>query len=73
LNQNFFDFINFYRVQEVKTRLNDPAEKHLTFVALAQEAGFNSKSAFYAAFKKHTKMTPSQFSNQTDQKPSELN
>ena len=61
LNQNFFDFVNRYRVKEIQSRLNSSAEKHLTILALAYEVGFNSKSAFYAAFKKHTNMTPSRF------------
>lgn len=64
LNQNFFDFVNRYRVEEIQSRLNSPAEKHLTILALAYDAGFNSKSAFYSAFKKHTNMTPSRFKRQ---------
>ena len=61
LDQNFFDFVNSYRVEEAKRRLADPRSHYLTIVAIAQEAGFNSKSAFYTAFRKHTGMTPSQF------------
>jgi AraC-like DNA-binding protein len=61
LGQNFFDFINGYRVKEAQQALRDPAKQHLTILAIAYEAGFNSKSAFNAAFKKHTDMTPSQF------------
>ena len=53
--------MNSYRVEEAKRRLADPRSHYLTIVAIAQEAGFNSKSAFYTAFRKHTGMTPSQF------------
>ncbi|ARA93905.1 hypothetical protein AWN76_012545 [Rhodothermaceae bacterium RA] len=69
LGQNFYDFVNGYRVREVQTRLADPASAHLTLLALGLEAGFNSKSSFNAAFKKHTGMTPSQFRKQVLRKP----
>jgi AraC-like DNA-binding protein len=61
LNQNFFDFINAYRVEEAKRQLHDPAKKHYSILAISEEVGFNSKSAFNTAFKKHVKMTPSEF------------
>jgi len=61
LGQNFFDFINSYRVKEAQELLIDAAKKHYTVIAIAEEVGFSSKSAFNAVFKKHVKMTPSQF------------
>lgn len=61
LNQNILDFINQHRVEEAKRRLLDPASKHLSILAIAEDVGFNSKSAFNAVFKKHTKTTPSEF------------
>lgn len=61
LNCNFLDFINGYRVNEAKAKLSDPNYNHYTIVAIAYEAGFNSKSAFYSAFKKHASTTPSEF------------
>ncbi len=61
LKQNFVDFINTYRVEEAKRKLLDPLKRHYTVLAIAEEAGFNSKSSFNAAFKKHTQMTPSEF------------
>ena len=60
-NQNFFDFINTYRIEEAKRLLLDPAKKHYSILAISEEVGFNSKSAFNTAFKKHVKMTPSEF------------
>jgi AraC-like DNA-binding protein len=60
LDKNFFDFINYYRVEEAKLLLSDPAQAGSSIVSIAMEAGFNSKSAFYTAFKKHTGITPSQ-------------
>lgn len=64
LGHNFYEFVNVYRVREVKVRLTDPANAHLTLLAVAIESGFNSKSAFNAIFKKYAKMTPSQFRSQ---------
>lgn len=63
LNQTFFDFVNSYRVKEATKELADPGKDHLTILAIAYNAGFNSKSSFNSAFKKHTQMTPSQFKN----------
>jgi len=59
LNQSFFDFINGYRVNKVKFDLADPSKNNLTLLAIAMDAGFNSKSSFNTIFKKHTGLTPS--------------
>ncbi len=61
LNQNFIDFINAYRIEEAKRLLADPAKKHYSILAVSEEVGFNSKSAFNTAFKRHANMTPSEF------------
>ena len=60
LDKNFFDFVNGFRVREVQQRLVDPNYSHLTILAIAQDAGFNSKSAFNTIFKKLTNTTPSE-------------
>ncbi|MCK5076853.1 MAG: AraC family transcriptional regulator, partial [Calditrichia bacterium] len=44
-----------------KTNLVDPKKRHLTILALALDSGFNSKSSFNNVFKKHLKITPSQY------------
>lgn len=59
--QNFYDFINAYRIKMAKGLLVDPAYSKFTYTAIGFEVGFNSKSAFYAAFKKITGTTPGQF------------
>ncbi|MEM8601298.1 MAG: helix-turn-helix transcriptional regulator [Bacteroidota bacterium] len=64
LDQRFYDFVNSYRVREVQARLVDPAFAHWTVLAIGLEAGFNAKSSFNAAFKRHTGMTPSQYRRQ---------
>ncbi len=55
----FFDFINQYRIEHVKRELGDPAKKHVKILAIALDAGFNSKAAFNMIFKRYTGMTPS--------------
>ena len=57
--QNFFDYINAYRVGEVTRLMKESPNRSALDLALA--AGFNSKSPFYTAFRKHTGMTPGQF------------
>jgi len=59
--RNFFDFVNWYRVQEVKERLTNPEYSHLSVLGIAFDAGFNSKSAFNRVFKNVEGETPTQF------------
>lgn len=59
---NFFEYVNRWRVEFVKRELGDTANAgNFNILELAMNAGFNSKSAFYTAFKKHTGLTPSGF------------
>lgn len=60
-NQNFFDFINVYRIEESKKRLADEKAYKRTVLEILYETGFSSKSVFNKAFKKHTGMTPTEF------------
>lgn len=57
---NFFDFVNRYRVEEWKRQIID-ASSSTTIQEVAFQSGFNSKSSFNAAFKKHTGQTPSEY------------
>jgi AraC-like DNA-binding protein len=61
LQQNFFDYVNSYRIEESKRFLEGQVENDKTILQILMETGFNSKSAFNKAFKKHTGMTPSQY------------
>jgi len=61
LNKNFYDFVNFYRVEDSKQKIPDPKYQNLTLIGIATESGFKSGSAFNMAFKKHTGKTPSAF------------
>jgi len=60
---NFFNYINKYRVEEVKSRLVDPKYDHYTLLGIAFDSGFNSKSAFNRIFKGFTNLTPTQYRN----------
>jgi AraC-like DNA-binding protein len=62
-DKNFFEFVNRYRIEEAKQRLQDPDYENFTILAIANDVGFNSKSSFNTAFKRFTQMTPSQFRN----------
>ncbi len=61
LRQNFFDFINRYRVREVMENLTSPDLQHLKILSIAFDAGFNSKTSFNTIFKKSTGQTPSEY------------
>ena len=58
-DKNFPDYINDFRVEEAKKKLLEP--KPDTIFAIALDVGFNSKAAFYAAFKKSLAQTPTEF------------
>jgi len=59
--QNFSDFINSHRVDEVKKRLVDPEYANQTIPEIALASGFNSKATFNRFFKKFMQITPSEF------------
>jgi len=61
LGQHFFDFINSYRVKEAADILSLKSNKQKAILEILLEVGFNSKSSFNTAFKKHLAMTPSQY------------
>ncbi len=58
---HFFNFVNRFRVEEAMGRLRDPAFDDQTMLRILYESGFNSKSSFNAAFKRHVGMTPSDY------------
>ncbi len=58
LEVNFFDFVNRCRVDEAKRLLVETDE---TVLAIGYEVGFNSRSTFNEAFKKHGGSTPSAY------------
>jgi AraC-like DNA-binding protein len=61
--KNFFDFVNGYRVEEFKRRVEDVQFRHYSLLSIAFEVGFNSKTAFNRSFKKIANQTPSSYFN----------
>jgi AraC-like DNA-binding protein len=61
LDSNFFEFVNSYRVEEVKKRFLDPTNKNLTLLGIAMDSGFNSKASFNRIFKQMTNQTPTEY------------
>lgn len=57
IGMNFFQYVNFYRVEAVKKMLTDPKNK-FSVEAIGYECGFSSKSSFYTVFKSMTGKTP---------------
>ena len=60
LKTNFYDYINHFRVEEVKKQLKSNSKQY-TILAIAFESGFNSKASFNRIFKQKTGKTPSEF------------
>jgi AraC-like DNA-binding protein len=61
LGQNFFDYINKYRIEEFKIKCLSEENKHLSVIGVAYDCGFNSKAAFYRAFNKFEGMSPTAY------------
>ena len=61
IGENFYDFINKYRVEEVKRLMTDPKKQNYNLLGMALEAGFKSKSTFNLIFKRFTGLTPTEY------------
>ncbi|PCH60739.1 MAG: AraC family transcriptional regulator [SAR86 cluster bacterium] len=60
--QNFYNFVNNFRIEFVCERLK--ADNDIKLLDLGLISGFSSKSTFNSVFKKHTGLTPSQYRQQ---------
>ncbi len=58
---NFNDFINKYRIEAVKEKLQAGEQKTQTLLGIAFDCGFNSKATFNRAFKKLTGLSPKEW------------
>ena len=61
--ESFADLINRLRVEDVKAQLRDPVNDLFTIEGIGLSAGFGSRSAMYAAFKRSEGVTPTIFRN----------
>ena len=60
-NMSFFDFLNHYRIEYAKNLLGEQDDPQRAILNIAFDVGFNSNSAFYAAFKKFSGQSPAQY------------
>lgn len=60
-NASFNDFINEYRINAVKEKLQSGEQKIQTLLGIAYDCGFNSKATFNRAFKKTTGLSPKEW------------
>jgi AraC-like DNA-binding protein len=65
IGESFFDFVNSYRIAEAKTLLANTNESVLN---ITYDVGFNARSSFYNAFKKHTGQTPTSYRKKMSQR-----
>lgn len=62
--RNFYDYINDFRVKEFQRIVVLPENSKFTFLSIAFEVGFNSKTSFNRNFKKATGLSPREFFQQ---------
>lgn len=61
LNMNFNQYVNNFRIEAFKERIQEGQSKTFTLTSIAYECGFNSKSTFNRVFKSTCGVTPSEF------------
>jgi len=65
LNKSFNEFVNEYRIQAFKEKVQQPKMDNFTFAGIASECGFSSQATFQRSFKQITGLSPSEFKNQS--------
>lgn len=66
--KGFPDYVNSYRIEAVKRKMEEPRYKDFTLWAIGEECGFNSKTSFYRVFKEATGTTPAEYLEKTQNK-----
>ncbi|MGF1557557.1 MAG: helix-turn-helix domain-containing protein [Flavobacteriaceae bacterium] len=61
MNTSFYDYVNGYRITEVKQKMALPESETYTLLAIAYDSGFKSKASFNRIFKKSTQLSPSDY------------
>jgi AraC-like DNA-binding protein len=63
MEQNFYQFVNSYRLEEAKRRLSHPDTLYDKLIKIAFDSGFNSLPTFNRVFKDLIGESPSQYRN----------
>jgi AraC-like DNA-binding protein len=63
-NENFYQFVNRYRIEEAKKLMANSEMDRLSLLGIGFSVGFNSKTVFNTTFKKLTGQTPSGYKKQ---------
>ena len=71
MNKKFYDFVNYYRVEEIKKRIDDGEILKYTILSIAFDCGFNSKASFNRIFRSFTGYSPTEYIDSFT-KPSEF-
>lgn len=58
---NFNDYVNSFRINEIKERFEHGEAEDFSVLGIALDSGFNSKTTFNRAFKKYTGLTPKSY------------
>ncbi len=64
---NFYVFINHFRIQKSKILLSEMSDNHV-IESVVTESGFKSRSTFYRVFKESTGLTPKEYMQQRTKK-----
>jgi AraC-like DNA-binding protein len=65
LDKSFSSFVNEYRVEAFKQRVQEPVVQVLTITGIAMECGFSSTATFQRIFKQLTGLSPSAWMQQS--------
>lgn len=60
LKENYYDYVNKFRLEEFKQKIHDGAMKHYTITAISEQCGFR-KTAFFSTFRRMEGMTPTEY------------
>lgn len=61
LGLNFYQYVNRFRIKEAQRLMAEDGFSRYSMAGIASQAGFNSRSSFYTAFKDQTGCTPAKF------------
>ena len=65
MNMNFNQYVNNFRINAFKEKIQEGQNNTFTLTSIAYECGFNSKSTFNRVFKSICGLTPSEFVKKT--------